>query len=152
MEKFNFSNEGFQNLQKYSYQKTDQSLEIEVKSISENFIKWITEKFILSDEQLFFLHSQNPKMIRFLAAQTQIAVGNRLPITLIKPATKPQSQQLDSKLIRPESNFTTIFHGNGKMEISGSLIIYIFYSTKNYPDFKSNASQKYNQQYLNQLF
>ncbi|WP_293305630.1 hypothetical protein [Pedobacter sp. UBA5917] len=152
MKKFTFSNEGFQNLQKYFYQKKDQLLEKEAESISENLIKWITEKFLLSDEQISFLNSQNPKMIRFLAAQIHIAISNRLPITLVKPAIKPLNQQLDSKLIRPESSFTTLFHGNGKIEISGNLIIHIYYTTKSYPDFISNAYQKYNQQYLNQLF
>lgn len=152
MQKFPFSNEGFQNLQKQLYQLTDPLLAIHANLISEDFKFWVNKNFILTNEQIDFIEMQHPKMIRFLASQTDIAVSNRLPISLIKSAEKATDKQLSSKLIRSESNFSTLYHNNGNIEICGNLIIHVFYAAKNYSDFISNAYQKYNQQYLNQLF
>lgn len=152
MQKFPFTNEGFQYLQRELYQLADPLLEIHTNLISENFKYWLNENFILSEAQIEFMKLQSQKMIKFLASQTGIAISNRLPISLIKSAAKKEDQSLGSKLIRSESNFSTLHHGNGRVEIGGNLIIHIFYATENCFDFISNAYQKYNQQYLNQLF
>jgi hypothetical protein len=149
MEKFPFSNVGFQNLQKQLYKLSDALLEIQSDFILINFKKWMTDSFILSDAQIAFIDSQDEKMIKFLASQSSIAISNRLPITLVKPTVNIQKQQLDSKLIRPESNFRTLFNDHGKIEIYGSLTIHISYVAKKYPDTLSNVLRKHNQQYLN---
>jgi hypothetical protein len=149
MEKFPFSNVGFQNLQEQLYRLSDSLLEIQANFILMNFKKWMTESFILSNEQIAFIESQDEKMIKFLASQTSIAISNRLPITLVKPAVNNRKQQLDSKLIRPESNFRTLFNDDGKTEIYGNLTIHISYVAKKYPDTLSNVFRKHNQQYLN---
>jgi hypothetical protein len=134
MQNFPFSNVGFQNLQEQLYQLSNSLLEIQTNFILMNFKKWMSESFILSNEQIAFIESQDEKMIKFLASQTSIEVGNRLPITLVKPVLNNLKQQLDSKLIRPESNFRTLFNDDGKIEIYGNLTIHISYVAKEYPN------------------
>ncbi|WP_316825028.1 hypothetical protein [Pedobacter miscanthi] len=147
MKKYSFSNEGFQSLQKQLYRLPDSLLKIQANFVSTNFKKWVTDNFVLNNSQLNCIDIQDLKMIRFLGSQVNIAIINRLPITLIKPI-KPINQALSSKLIRLENNFTALFEINDKIKIGGQLTIYITYCTKH----DANAYQKYNQQYLNQLF
>lgn len=125
MEKFPFTNSGFQDLQNQLYQSTDANLKVEEELILLSFKEWMRKHFSLSDEQLLFIAKQDEKMIAFLATQTAIAIVNRLPVRLIKPSTKTVTQMMDSKLIRPESNFSA--SSNSATQITGELIIEITY-------------------------
>jgi len=98
MEKFPFTDLGVQALQDLLYQYTDAQLEAEEELILLNFRKWVAKTFALSTDQLLFVEKQDRKLIGFLATQTAIAIVNRLPVTLIKPASKPD-EAADSKLI-----------------------------------------------------
>ncbi|QIL42203.1 hypothetical protein G7074_24845 [Pedobacter sp. HDW13] len=99
MQKFPFTDLGVQDLQNQLYQCTDAQLKAEEDLILLNFRKWVAEHFTLSTDQLLFIEKQDRKMISFLASQTAIAIINRLPITLIKPASKPSNQLAYSELI-----------------------------------------------------
>jgi len=125
MEKFPFTDSGVQALQNQLYQSTDNQLRTEGDLILLDFSKWLSKHFNLSDRQLLFIAKQDQKMIGFLATQTAIAIVNRLPVTLIKPISQPNNELADSKLIRPESNFSA--SSNSPSQINGKLIIEITY-------------------------
>jgi len=99
MQKFPFTDLEGQDLQNQLYQLTDVQLKAEADLISLDFKKWMAEHFTLSPTQLHFIAKQSQKMIGFLSTQTAIAILNRLPIILIKPASKPDNEVADSKLI-----------------------------------------------------
>lgn len=128
MEKFPFTDAGVQALQDHLYQCTDEHLSAEEKLILLNFSKWVAKNFTLSTEQLLFIEEQDKKIIDFLATQTAIAIVNRLPVILLKPASKPDHELTDSKLIRPASNFSV--SSDSPNQITGALIIEITYCLK----------------------
>lgn len=126
MTKFPFSNEGFQALQQNLYALSDPDLFAVSNRVFNHFNEWMAENFDLSPSQIDFLETLSPKMTNFLSAQTAMAIGNRLPVTLTKPDGKSENLR-GTKLIRPSSEASATSEGEEGFEVEGNLDIEIIY-------------------------
>ncbi|RYF19636.1 MAG: hypothetical protein EOO42_14005 [Flavobacteriales bacterium] len=127
MEKFPFSNAGFQALQQQLYLLNDADLQATANTVFNHFNNWMFENFELSASQVGFIESLNPKMTTLLASQTAMAMVNRLPINLIKPDSQMNTLLRGSKLIRPEAKVAASSEGEEGFEMEGNLNIEITY-------------------------
>jgi hypothetical protein len=127
MEKFPFSNAGFQALQKQLYALGDTDLKVVANTASNHFNDWMAEYFELTQSQVGFIESLHPKMSILLSSQTAMALINRLPINLIKPENQINTLLRGSKLIRPEAKVSASSEGEEGFEVQGSLDIEISY-------------------------
>lgn len=127
MEKFPFSNAGFQALQQKLYALANADLQTTANTVFNHFNKWLCETFELTPSQVGFIESLNPKMTTLLSSQTAMAMVNRLPINLIKPESQMNTLLRGSKLIRPEAKVAASSEGEDGFEIEGNLNIEISY-------------------------
>lgn len=126
MEKFPFTATGFIRLQEQLYLLTASQLEAEAAQIQHDFDDWMATHFELSAQQLRFLTAIDSRLHALLAAQTSFAVGNRLPILLLK-ADPPAEGDEQGKIIWPKSTLTAIGGINTPYMPSGMLEIHIDY-------------------------
>lgn len=126
MEKFPFTATGFTQLQEQLYLLPDAQLEAEAAQIQHNFDDWMASHFELSAAQLLFLSAIDNRLHALLAAQTSFAVGNRLPILLLKANPVAEGDE-QGKIIWPKSTLTAIWGPNTTYMPSGILEIHIDY-------------------------
>lgn len=126
MQKFPFTNEGFQQLQNALYALTDAALEIEATAIQSDFNNWMNHHFELASSQVDFLQHLDERAVSFIAFKTSFAVGNRLPISLEK-ADPPADEEEVDKIVWPKSTLSAKAGTNSGFEASGVLTIHIDY-------------------------
>jgi len=124
MEKFPFTPLGFLALQEELYLLTDLELKMESTLIQQDFHIWMCTHFELSQDQLLFLTSIDPRAQLLITIQTAFAIENRLPISLNKDANSLTDQ---GKIIWPNSSLSAKSGGIAGYEASGALIINIAY-------------------------
>lgn len=127
MEKFPFTSLGFDQLQRALYALTNPELEIEAALAKDHFDGWISKHFDLSGNQLLFLAALDPRLKTFLAFETSFAIGNRLPILLVKTSTSTTPEDEQGKIIRPKSTLSAAWGNAMPFHASGMLIIEILY-------------------------
>jgi hypothetical protein len=126
MQKFPFTNEGFQELQNALYALPDAALEIEATAIQSDFNNWMNKHFELAPSQVNFLQHLDERAVSFLAFQTSFAVGNCLPIFLHKADPPADDDEID-KIVWPKSTLSAKAGTNFGFEASGVLEIHIDY-------------------------
>lgn len=126
MQKQPFTNVGFINQQTVLYALPNEQLFLVADDIALNFKQWMNEHFELDSTQVQFLANLDNRAIHFLATQTNIAVANRLQITLEKPE---DDDDKTGKIIKPKSNFIAIDSVNGTYQVTGDLRIEIYYQS-----------------------
>ncbi|MFN0291596.1 hypothetical protein [Pedobacter helvus] len=129
MEKFPFTSLGFDQLQHALYALTNPELEMEAALVREHFDTWISQHFDLTESQLLFLAAIDPKLKAFLAFETSFAMGNRLPILLLKTSTASTPEEEQGKIIRPKSTLAAAWGNEMTFHASGTLVIEILYGT-----------------------
>ena len=85
MEKVEFSQVGFKQLETQLYELDDIALQSEADAVFNNYINWVDDHVILSTEQVNYLQSLDSLFIASLAAKAAIAFLNRLPLNLVLP-------------------------------------------------------------------
>lgn len=129
MEKFPFTSLGFDQLQHTLYALNNLELEVEAAFVKNHFDAWISNHFNLSESQLLFLVAIDPKVKAFLAFETSFAIGNRLPILLVKTSTATTPEEEQGKIIRPKSTLSATWGNTMTFHASGTLIIEILYGS-----------------------
>ena len=127
MEKQPFTNAGFIALQAWLYGLSDADLALEAQHVLDDFIEWMSDHFELTVAQSTFLNEISKLMISFLAAQTSIAIANRLPITLIKPEADGRVDGDVRKVIQTQNSLVAGADARGGYNPTGSLDIIIEY-------------------------
>lgn len=124
MEKYPFTATGVAQLQLALYALNNEQLHEEADDLDINFVDWMDGHFILSEEQYGFMADSDADIISYISGQCSLALRNRLPILLDKPADVGARA---SKIIRPENKLATAWLSDGNYNISGELIIHITY-------------------------
>ncbi len=124
MEKYPFSNEGFQGLQQQLYALTNADLDAQAVAIRTGLSAWMDLNFELQPSQLQFINSLETKAVRWLAEQTAFAIENRLPISLTKD-TPTENDDEQGKIIWPKSTLTAT--AGADYTASGTLEVHIAY-------------------------
>lgn len=131
MEKQPFTEAGTKALQQQLYSLNNAELKRQAQSIQTNIKAWAIEHFELNIKQLEYLNSINQQSIDFLAGQTSYAVGNRLPVTLIKKGDDDNGDDDDGddlgKLFDIKSNLTALSGGDGDFVAGGELTMVVTY-------------------------
>ncbi|RYF26678.1 MAG: hypothetical protein EOO42_00900 [Flavobacteriales bacterium] len=128
MRKQPFTNEGFLALQAELYALDNIALGAEASKIANDFNGWMANHFEFADKQVQWLQTLAEQATVFLASQTSIAVGNRLPITLAKLEEGEEEEDKTGKVIKPKANFVATAKGNEAFGVTGNLTIEIFYT------------------------
>lgn len=105
------------------YALPDDQLRAIAETIRTHFSGWVLDTFELDSGQQQFFGGLSPLFIQSSADSTSLAVGNRLPITLVKPEASLRTE----KLIRKKNNLTDESNGSGDYEASGGLEYEIVY-------------------------
>lgn len=124
MDKYPFTATGVAQLQVSLHQLSDKDLQGEAFDLSLDFIGWLNHYFRLSTSQMDFLDAIDPSVRHFIAEQCSFALAHRLPILLDKPET---AGPMASKIVRPENKLQVTASADGKVEVSGELLIHIRY-------------------------
>lgn len=126
MEKQPFTSAGFAALQLQLYALPDAELAAEAANMASDFTSWMVDHFELAPTQQAFLNGLSTATILFLAQQTSTCVANRLPIYLAKDA-QAKGDDKPGKIIRAESDLDGQTDQEGNLNLSGQVIIHIYY-------------------------
>lgn len=85
MVKVEFSPEGFKQLEAQLYDLQDSALFTEADAVLLDYIGWVEDHVILSNDQVHYLQGLDPLFIASLATKAAIAFRNRLPLNLVLP-------------------------------------------------------------------
>lgn len=84
MEKFPFTDQGAADLIAALYQLSNPALQLEANAAGGDFRFWISEHFVLNQDQLDYLDRIDPQWINHAAADTKVFLENRKSILLNK--------------------------------------------------------------------
>jgi len=124
MNKFPFNPAGVAALCHHLYLMDDVALAIEATAIESDFKTWTAKWFDLDEGQLLYLNGLPLAALQFLAFQTSFTIGNRLPVTLIKPE---QAGARASKLFEPKASVALTVLPDQSYKASGALVLTISY-------------------------
>lgn len=85
MEKVEFSQLGFKHLESQLYALDNNALNAEAQAVLLNYINWVNNHVILSNQQISYLQSLDPIFIASLASNAAISFINKLPLNLVLP-------------------------------------------------------------------
>ena len=127
MKKFDLTPAGVQALLAELYQLPDAVLQEKASAFAVDLKGQVANYFILLPEQVAFLLAIDAQTTAFMASSVAIAVANRLPIRLEKPAQTTKRPDPPVKVIEPKPTITASYGSNGVVTADGEVVIVIRY-------------------------
>jgi hypothetical protein len=130
MEKFPFSQTGFEALRAKLYALPNPLLHAKAEEIRVDFPAFILDSFELEPPQIVFFSNLHADTIYFMASTVSLALRNRLPINLIKeekPANRSAGDPPIYKIVRDEMDVAMSENSEGETEVEGTVDIIITY-------------------------
>lgn len=93
MEKVEFSQAGFKDLESQLYELNDSALQMEANAVLSDYIGWVDDHVVLDATQITYLQSLDNIFIASLAANAATAFINRLPLNLVLPPNYNQADE-----------------------------------------------------------
>ena len=126
MNKFPFTPTGVAEMCKHFYAMNDEALYAAARELGGDLTSWFKNTFILTERQIIYFDNINPQVQRFMAANGEFALANRLPIILLKEG-EPEPEPVDSKVANPKPKLAARILPNGQFTPTGEFVIEITY-------------------------
>ena len=127
MKKFDLTPAGVQALLSELYQLPDAELQEKANAFAVDLKGQVAYYFILLPEQVAFLLAIDAQTTAFMASSVAIAVANRLPIRLEKPAQTTKRPDPPAKVIETTPKITAGYGSDGEVIAEGEVVIVIRY-------------------------
>ena len=109
------------------YALSDPLLEEQAEAAKSDFPTWLSDNFSFTDPQSDYLGDIATEFTTALGYQFSVALGNRLPITLMEPFII-DPDDYSSKILKTEENPTLIYNSVTGLAATGQLVVSIMLS------------------------
>lgn len=106
------------------YALSDALLQEQAEAAKTDFPGWLNDNFSFTDDQAGYLADIDPAFTDALGYQFSLAIGSRLPVSLIQP-TPIDKDDYSSKILQSKDKLEITYNSVTGFKVTGELELYI---------------------------